>query len=105
ALGGLTLFGVVIGLIGFLIAFAARSVVAGIGFGLGLTTVLPMLAALGKSVPLVATLGDLLPTQAARQMFMAVPGHGGFAGGLGIALIWIVAGLNVTAVLFGRKDA
>ncbi|MDR1808511.1 MAG: ABC transporter permease [Propionibacteriaceae bacterium] len=106
-LGGLAFYGVVLGLIGFLLGFATRSAVAGIGTGLGVVFLLPILMTLASGRPLTDWLGAILPESAARQTWdwYLTPAPGGAWGGVGIALAWLAAGFLVTGVLFTRRDA
>jgi ABC-2 type transport system permease protein len=106
AAAGLTAYGVVLGLIGFLLGFATRSAVAGIGVGIGFTFILPMLMALQSGRPLVAQLMTLLPEYASRGFFRDLDATAaGLTGDAAIVLAWLAAGTLVTGLLFSRRDA
>jgi ABC-2 type transport system permease protein len=103
---GLALYGVVLGMVGFFAGFVTRSAVAGIGIGLGATLILPILVTLGDSVEAVRLVGGFLPEHLARQMWAAQdPDLGGFAGGLGLSLVWLAALFLATGVVFDQRDA
>jgi ABC-2 type transport system permease protein len=103
-LAGLVGYGIVLGLIGFLLGFLTRSAVGGIGIGLGLTLVLPMIVTLGSSQAWVARIGDALPEAAARQFFQA-DSQADLVAGLVTVAVWLAAGFIATGVLFQRRDA